>query len=189
MPSSMQGSRARSDLVREREELQAEIEALQRHTEARKQAHRIWHEAKPATDDHPYLVSKGIGSHGLRLYHGGLTVAGFDCEGSLLAPLRDFAGQLHSLQFIGSDGTKRFLPGGRKSGLFYEVGHGRDSLIIAEGFATGASIHEATGHRVIVAFDSGNLLPVAKALRTGLSTIPMIIAADNDREQAHEHRH
>ena len=32
-----------------------------------------------------------------------------------------------------------------------------------EGWATGASLHIATGHTVIAAMDAGNLMPVAEA--------------------------
>lgn len=40
-----------------------------------------------------------------------------------------------------------------------------DQVVVTEGYATGASIHEATGARVIVAFNAGNLLPVAKQIK------------------------
>lgn len=53
-------------------------------------------------------------------------------------------------------------------------------MIVCEGFATGASIHEATGHAVVVAFDRGNLEPVAKALRKQYPDAALIVAADDD---------
>lgn len=56
-----------------------------------------------------------------------------------------------------------------------------DRLFICEGYATGASIHEATGHAVAVAFDSGNLKPVAEALRRKYPETKLIICADNDQ--------
>lgn len=67
-----------------------------------------------------------------------------------------------------ADGTdKLFLKGGRKSGLWHWCGDpaGASVLLIAEGYATAASLHQATGRPVAVAFDAGNLAHVAKALR------------------------
>ena len=78
--------------------------------------------------------------------------------------MRD-AAALHSLQFISREGDKRFLIGGRVSGCYFPIGKPDGALCIAEGYATGASIHEATGTAVAVAFNAGNLLPVASALR------------------------
>jgi len=53
-------------------------------------------------------------------------------------------------------------------------------VVIAEGFATAATIREATGLAVAVAFDSGNLLEVARAFRERDPQRPIVIAADND---------
>jgi putative DNA primase/helicase len=83
----------------------------------------------------------------------------------LLIPLYDSDGTLHSLQFIDADGAKRFKTGGRKQGCYFSIGQPKDVLCLAEGYATAASISEATGHAVAVAFDAGNLLSVAKVLR------------------------
>ncbi|MBL0168493.1 MAG: toprim domain-containing protein, partial [Propionivibrio sp.] len=47
-------------------------------------------------------------------------------------------------------------------------------------FATGASIHEATGYPVAVAFNAGNLEPVAKALRAKFPDLRLIVCADDD---------
>ena len=90
--------------------------------------------------------------------------------------------ELHSLQFIGADGGKWFLPDGRVSGCYYSIGNPKDSaaLCIAEGFATGATIHEATGYPVAVAFNAGNLESVARAMRQRFPEIPLIICADDD---------
>ena len=87
---------------------------------------------------------------------------------------------LHSLQFIGADGEKRFLTGGRVSGCYFLIGEPDGALCIAEGYATGASIHEATGTAVAVAFNAGNLLAVARALRTKFPDLRLIICADDD---------
>jgi putative DNA primase/helicase len=55
-------------------------------------------------------------------------------------------------------------------------------LIVCEGFATGASIHECTDHAVAVAFNAGNLEAVAVALRSKYPALKIIIAADDDHQ-------
>ena len=63
-------------------------------------------------------------------------------------------------QTIAPDGTKRFKYGTRKKGNYFRIpGVGRTWLV--EGFATGATVHEATGETVIVCFDAGNV-PVVR---------------------------
>lgn len=146
--------------------------AQQRH-EAALKAIRIWQSAKPALAAHPYLVKKDIKPHGLRVLNGDLVV-----------PLINADLRLSSLQFIRPDGQKRFLAGGKKQGNFYAIEDGSKStvspLVIAEGFATAASIHEHTGYTVLVAFDSGNLVHVAKAVQWAAVGRKIIIAGDND---------
>jgi hypothetical protein len=145
-----------------------ECEDAQRKVEAREKAAAIWQRAAPAADDHPYLVSKGVKAHGLRLHNGALVV-----------PMRDGA-ELHSLQFIGAEGEKRFLACARVSGCYFAIGEPNGTLCIAEGYATGASIFEATGYAVAVAFNAGNLLPVARALRARFPGLRLILCADDD---------
>jgi hypothetical protein len=84
------------------------------------------------------------------------------------------------LQFIGGEGDKRFLTCGRVRGCYFAIGEPDGSLCIAEGFATAASIHEATGCAVAVAFNAGNLLPVALALRAKFPALRLIVCADDD---------
>ena len=155
----------------------------------------IWAAATPidAAAAHGYLVNKGIQAHGARLID---TVAArvhcvklsYLLSGPLLViPMRNAAGELRSLQFITEGGTKRPLTGGEKQGCHHRIdsidsaAHG-GILIVSEGFATGASIHEATGHSVAVAFDSGNLEPVAKSLRKLYPDAALIVAADDDHQ-------
>jgi putative DNA primase/helicase len=143
------------------------------HTSARERAARLWQRAKPAFSSHPYLVRKAVSVYGLR-----------DLRGQLVVPLRDAEGGLHSLQFIGPDGRKTFLTGGRKRGCYHAIGKPCKALCICEGYATAASIFQATDLATAVAFDAGNLLAVAKALRGKFPDLPLIIAADNDTETA-----
>ncbi|MEO6320648.1 MAG: toprim domain-containing protein, partial [Polaromonas sp.] len=116
---------------------------------------------------HPYLVRKGIQAHGIKQ------------DGDvLLVPLRDTAGTLHSLQTITPDGDKRFR--GRMKGCYHAIGKPKGRIIVCEGFATGASIHEATGEAVAVAFNAGNVGPVATALHKKYPDLAIILAADDD---------
>lgn len=139
--------------------------------EAASKAGAIWNAAKPAPADHAYLQRKGIKPNGARL-HGD----------ALVIPMRD-GGQIHSLQFIGPDGVKRFLTGGRVTGCYFSIGNpkGAAALCIAEGFATGATIIEATGYPVAVAFNAGNLGAVAKAMRAKFADLRLILCGDFDR--------
>jgi hypothetical protein len=77
---------------------------------------------------------------------------------------------------------KLFLKGGRKSGLWHWCGDpaGAAVLLVAEGYATGASLHQATGRPVAVAFDAGNLAPVAKALHQAHPAALIVVCGDDD---------
>lgn len=143
----------------------------QRQQQAKAEAARRWEAAAPA-QDYPYLERKGIQAHGARI--GG---------GSLLVPMRDADGELWNVERISADGKdKRGLSGGRRKGCFHLIGQPQEAgpLVICEGFATGASIHEATGYPVAVAFNAGNLEAVALALRAKHPEARLILAADDD---------
>lgn len=121
-----------------------------------------------------YLTRKGVGAHGVR----------FEADGTLLVPLTDETGELHNVQRIAADGGKLFEKGARASGLWHWIGalQGAEAAIVAEGYATGATLFEALGLPVAVAFNAGNLPKVAGALRRRYPGLPLIVAADNDRE-------
>lgn len=142
----------------------------QRRAEAATEAKAIWEASPAAPDTHPYLVKKGIQANGARLH-----------ENRLVLPVHD-GKQFRSLQFIRSDGEKKFLPGGRVKGSCCVLGEIQDPtvLCIAEGFATGATIYEVTGYPVAVAFDAGNLEPAARNLRDLHPDVQIIICADDD---------
>ena len=142
-------------------------EEHQRRTTAQEKAAWIWEHAQPA-DTHPYLTEKGVNAYGLRLY-----------KGSLVVPVRDIQGQIHTLQFISRD-KKVLLSDGAKTGHFFEIPADTPEVCLCEGYATGASIHEATGLHVVVAIDCQNLPPVYEAVRTKYPDKPLILCADND---------
>lgn len=148
-----------------------EAEQQQRQQRAQAEALALWAAAPDAPANHGYLTRKGIKPHGIK------------CDGHrLLIPMRDAEGRMHSLQAIGPDGGKRFLPGGRVKGCFHLIGQPQAGapLLICEGYATGATLHEATGYPVAVAFNAGNLRTVAEALRAKFPELALILAADDD---------
>ncbi len=155
---------------------EAEFTRLQLEQEAASVCARMFAGALDATDDNPYCVRKGIKPYGLKE---------FKDKRTLLVPLRDAQGALCSLQFIYADGTKRFKSNGRVQGAYYSFGgKPADTVLLCEGFATGASLFAALGHPVAIAFNAGNLEAVALALRGKLPAVQIIVCADNDRFNA-----
>ncbi len=150
---------------------QREAEQLQRYQTAAEAAQARWNAAKPATE-HVYLTAKGIQPHGART----------EADGFLILPMRDTTGTLWNIERINPADSKdkKGLPGARRIGCYCGIGKPAGKLIVCEGFATGASIHEATGHAVAVAFTAGNLMAVAKALREKYPALEIVVAADDD---------
>lgn len=146
-------------------------EQVRVHQEARERAAKLWGLARLADDAHPYLQRKQIRGFGVR-----------QLNGALLVPARDAAGVLHTLQFIQADGTKRFLTGGRIQGCYYAMGRPGHRLLLAEGFATAATVFMATGEATACAFNAGNLLPVARVLRAKFPHVRIVVAADDDSQ-------
>lgn len=127
----------------ERAAMQRQLKAMQQaraeeqarvHEAARQKAATLWDKARPATTDHPYLARKGVPPYGLRRL-----------GQMLLVPARDVQGELHTLEFISPDGSKRFLTGGRRAGCYAAIGRPDARLLVCEGWATGATLHQATG--------------------------------------------
>lgn len=140
--------------------------------EAKRKAAKMWSTA--VEGQHPYLDAKGVCSNGSRV------LGEF-----LLVPMRDWDGDVHSVQTITASGEKRFLRGGRLGECFHWIRCGNATgpvIYVCEGFATGATIHAATGGKpVAVAFCASNLLPVCKLLREKLPRVVIVLCADNDK--------
>jgi len=160
-------------IERQRKQLERNAVEKARHDEASDKARFIWHRSTPITEqaEHPYLVRKRIQPYGVRL-----------SREALVIPIFNENRQVVNLQFIQPDGVKRFLTGGRKKGCFSVIGRPTPGqpILIAEGFATGASLHEATGLFVVVALDAGNLEPAALVVRRLFPAASIVIAGDND---------
>jgi putative DNA primase/helicase len=175
-------------MAAERKAKQAAEQAAQdaAHAAAALEAAKLW-EGASTTGESPYLMRKGVQPYGVR----------FGAGGWLYVPLRDATGTLWNVQRIAptkpdSGPDKLFLKGGRKSGLWHWCGDAPPTaavVLIAEGYATAASLHEATGHPVAVAFDAGNLAHVAKALRTQYPAALLVLCGDDDAGTQHASGH
>jgi len=146
----------------------ASIEAELR-AKCRNKSAELWEKGHDVEARHPYLSAKEVCPFGIR-----------QLRESLLVPVRDIQGTLHGLQFIMPDGTKRFKSGTAVTGCYHAIGKANGKILIAEGYATGASLHEITGHAVACAFSAGNLKPVAMALREKYPDTVLVICVDDD---------
>ncbi|MFG7107862.1 PriCT-2 domain-containing protein, partial [Burkholderia pseudomallei] len=157
------------------------VELIEKQQAASALAESIWSAAEPAPAGHPYLVRKRIPADALRVYRGNLSIGTAACDSALVIPARDADGTLRTLEFILTDGQKRYLPNGRKAGCFSLIGDAVSSvLLIGEGYATCATLAAATGYPVAVAFDTGNLHAVATALRGQYPDARIVVCADDD---------
>lgn len=138
----------------------------------------------------PYLVRKGVQAEkGLRFLPDGtlyVPMVRYDIsEEQEQDPAYTGPRRLVGLQKIAPDGTKLFNRGMAKEGAACRLGRTpRDGnlILIVEGLATGLSVRAASkqAHPVYVAFDAGNLGPVAKILRTLYPRSPFLFCADDD---------
>lgn len=158
-------------------------------SEAKKAAQRLLDNALFPVPSHPYLERKHVKAHGEMRFD--------PKKETLILPLRTADGVLQSAQLIAPDKRygppshqrdKTYLLGGATNGAYYVL-HEQSSgpILIAEGYATAATVHEATGYTTIAAMSAANLLPVAKDIRKQFPTRIIIIAADNDRFNSNGH--
>lgn len=160
----------------------AAAEKTRKHKEAAKKAQQQWLSFSEDGKSQ-YLIDKGVKPYGVRFSHS-------EKDGNFIViPVRDYANHIKSLQFVYDvkpdwlSDNKHFLGGGEISGHFHLIGEVSpiQPVCFAEGYATAASIHEATGYPVVVCFFSGNIEPVIKIWRENNPTQNFIICADNDQ--------
>jgi len=172
---------------------ESERQAIHKETVRLLEAHLA--AAVPAPANHPYLVAKGVAPHGVLIDRvGPLEIAAgredaqkWSAKGNLLIPLRDVDGQLVGAQSIDAEGRKFFPRGARLAGGMHRiVTPGGETIVIVEGYATGATIHQATGLAVVVAFNAANLEAVALAVCGDRPGARIIIAGDNDHHKPRE---
>jgi putative DNA primase/helicase len=178
-PQQVEANRARA--IADRKAADAEIERKQEAAAAK--AARWWRKCH-ATGDVPYLIRKGFAPG--RLYGARVSDAG-----NLVIPVQDARGKTWGLQVIYQDPKikerkgrdKDFAPPGLKiTGNVFVIGSPAPGgvALLCEGFATGCTLHEATGMPVVVAYTAGNLLPSAKAIVAHYRGIRLMVCADDD---------
>ncbi|MDT4821509.1 DNA primase TraC [compost metagenome] len=150
---------------------QREKEKACQQERAADEALTLWASASQASVHHPYLHAKQVLPHQLRQSGNELLVPIFHDD------------ELVNLQRISLLGSKRFLRGGRITGCYSPLGSfdGTDLVYVCEGWATGATIHESSGHPVACALNAGNLKQAALAIRGRYPAAEIIIAGDDDR--------
>ena len=171
----------------QREAMKARILADRRESERRRkgaanraaeEARKVWQKCSE-TGNSDYLVRKGVQGHGVR----------YTDKGNLVVPMHDGSGRIRGLQVIYGDPAtikrkgrdKDFWPiGVAKRGTWFQIGSPTWVVLVCEGYATGASLFEATGHPVAIAWDAGNLLPVAEALAKQYPSAYVLVCADDD---------
>lgn len=172
---------------RKRVQQQAEADEYRKRAElAATEAQTQWAAASEQGNS-PYLKRKEVHGYGVR----------YLADGTLLVPMRNAAGELQNIQRIAPSKPtpvqearglreKRFLPGGRKTGLMHWLGDPASAtvLCLAEGYATAATVHAATARPVAVCFDAGNLVNVAKALRPLFPGVAFLVCGDDDQATA-----
>lgn len=174
LPTDQAAIEERKRLVRLAQQ-QANREQEKQHKEAAIRARATWFDYAIAADfNHGYLQKKRLKPYGVRQYQSALIVPVYSVDN----------GKIQSLQFIEANGSKRFLTGGKtKGGYFaarpYKQG---ERIVISEGWATSQSL--AQQWRVdgwhICAFNAGNLITVARAMRQRHPKAEIILAVDND---------
>lgn len=128
----------------------------------------------------PYLERKGFASHLSAVNRTLIREGGENFPaGSLVIPLTNEAGELLNVQLIRADGTKRYLHGGQKAGAYHRI-EGGELVAVVEGYATGLSVHRATGATVYCAMDCGNLAAVAQIARRQHPKARILLCGDND---------
>lgn len=180
LPAYDPATLARESAEREAAERAAAEERDAAQAAAAERARELWESAdESAAAGHGYIARKGIKPFGARV----------SAEGELLVPMRDGEGALWNVQRIlpqkpAEGGTdKLFLKGGKVSGLWCMLGDPKAApvILLAEGFATAASVHEATGHPTAAAFNAQNLKKTALALRQKFPDATIGICGDDDR--------
>lgn len=169
-PAEAMKQRALAAQKRWDREIQSQLEFAQ----MGKTLSRQWSKMPPAPETHTYLARKGVPAvDGVRL----------DKYDNLVIPLRNSDGELRTLQYIKPDGTKNLKKGAEKTGNFFVVGgelSPQRPVLYAEGYATAASLHLATGMPVVMTVDAGNLVTVSRNLKERFPDSQHIILGEDD---------
>lgn len=156
----------------------AEEEQQRKYSEAAQRATRIWESTKEADAGQEYITRKKLkGAYGSHVNE----------AGELILPLFNQSGEIISVETIptvpGQD--KQYTTGSTtKYGHWWIGDKNAQFVYLCEGFATAASVFEATNKTVFISYSSGNMERVATMLHSQGKIITII--ADNDTRQAGE---
>jgi putative DNA primase/helicase len=162
-----------------------DAEKAKQHKKAAEKAQLDWITLSE-TGNSLYLDSKGVKAHGVRF-------GSDEKEGAYIAIPVCNEGGIKGLQLIydtplsyAPDRNKTFTAGTDKKGGFSLIGTLSPLIPVCftEGYATAASIYEATNYPVVMCFDAGNIKPVVSAWRKKYPQQNFIICADNDQWKA-----
>jgi uncharacterized protein (DUF927 family)/phage/plasmid primase-like uncharacterized protein len=168
-------------------------EERRRRAAAAKKAASLWNAASPAGADNPYLVRKGVqpveslrqlDAHAIASILGYVPKSsGDELTGDVLVASVYVDSAMTTCELIDGAGRKSAIYGGAKAGGYWSAQplpeDGADLvLFIGEGVATMLTVREASGRACIAALSSGNLLPVAKAMRKRYPLALLVLVAD-----------
>ena len=175
-PPPSKEEREAANLKHEQMKRDAAADLEKQYARAADKALNIFGQTTDLDTTHDYVTRKGITPHHARR----------DKDGSITIPVYGADGKLQSLQFIGADGSKRFLYQGKMRDGRLMIGAPRNTepIIVCEGWATGCSIHDATGATVAVSFSGSNMRNVSADMRRKFPNAQVIIAADLDAHGA-----
>ena len=165
----------RKESERRREQRQKELRVKQVH--ASEMARVMFEQFGSPPAKFAYLKNKKVLPHDLRFN---------SVSKSLAVPLRNIDGRFLTLQWIDENGDKRFFPDAPSVGAFWSINLDKASasvpILLGEGWATMAKVHELTGLPCVAAMTCGNLEDVAKSIHEKYSKVKIIVTADNDKE-------
>lgn len=167
----------------------ADKEREQEYIKVARKASKEFTQFSDADENHKYLIDKKIKIFGNIK----------QSDDKIIIPIfNSYSGEIQSYQSIDFDGNKRFLFGGKKAGGCYPLNN-VDNLqlyILCEGYATASSILKyynklinSTENKIksdtviICCFDAGNILPVAKNIRSKDFSTAIEVWADNDKSR------
>lgn len=131
----------------------------------------------PQATKNGYLTRKGVeAAPGIRINE----------KQELVIPFSNAHGDIRSYQRIPLTGGKdaRILKDSEKTGNWFALGTPQNGqpLLFAEGYATAASMHEASGLPVLMTIDAGNMIAVGQNARAVWPDSTFIFCADNDHQ-------
>lgn len=156
--------------VKEANKARAEAK-LKDAAEAEDIAAKEWEQGNKDFLSHPYLKNKKIGKHHAKTL-----------LGNLLIPLFDADNKLVNIQHIFPNGHKIPVTGGQYKEVFSFFGEYEEgcTIYIGTGFATCASIFEATGMPTVMAVMDSNLEWTANFIRSNYKDAQIVICGDDD---------